>query len=228
MSFELAFALRICFYLIMKNLLKIILSAILLMTVLSGSALAQTKIATVDLRKLFDNYWKTKQAQTSIQSEAARLDKDDKTMKDSLRKGNDDYQKLLAQAFDQAISAEERDKRKQTADAKLKQLREAQTAITQFETQAQSRLTDQKMQMRQKVLVDIQSAVSAKAKAGGYSLVVDTAAETVNGTPIILFSNGENDLTDALLSQLNVGAPIDISNPVAMPSAPSLLTTNRF
>ncbi len=43
--------------------------AVLLMTFLSGSALAQTKIATVDLRKLFDGYWKTKQAQADIQEQ---------------------------------------------------------------------------------------------------------------------------------------------------------------
>jgi Skp family chaperone for outer membrane proteins len=52
--------------------------AVLFLTFLSGSALAQTKIATVDLRKLFDNYWKTKQAQAAIQERAAQLDKDDK------------------------------------------------------------------------------------------------------------------------------------------------------
>jgi len=38
---------------------------------------------------------------------------------------------------------------------------------------------------------------------------VDTAAETPNGTPIILFSSNENDMTDAILSQLNATAPAD-------------------
>ena len=61
----------------MRNILRTILPAVLLLTFLSGSALAQSKIATVDLQKLFDNYWKTKQAQAAIQDRVAQLAKDD-------------------------------------------------------------------------------------------------------------------------------------------------------
>ena len=40
-----------------------------LLAFLSVPALAQTKIGTVDLRKLFDGYWKTKQAQAALTTE---------------------------------------------------------------------------------------------------------------------------------------------------------------
>ena len=38
-------------------------------------------------------------------------------------------------------------------------------------------------------------------------MVFDTAADSINQTPVILYSNGENDLTEAVLAQLNIGAP---------------------
>ncbi len=79
----------------MKYILRTIFPAVLLLTVLSGSALAQTKIATVDLKKLFDNYYKTKLAQAALQDHATQLDKDDNGMKDDLKKATDDYQQLL-------------------------------------------------------------------------------------------------------------------------------------
>ena len=164
------------------------------MTFLSGSALAQTKVATVDLRKLFDNYWKTKQAQAAIQDRATQLDKDDKSMKDDLKKAGDDYQQLLEQANDQAISADERDRRKQAAADKLKQLEDRRTAIEQYERQAQDTLNNQRQRMREKILAEIQAAVNATAKTGGYTLVIDTAAETVNGTPTVIYHTGENDI----------------------------------
>ena len=198
------------------------------MTFLSGSALAQTKGGTVDLRKRFDNYWKTKQAQIAIQQRAAQLDKDDKSMKDDLKKSSDDYQKLLDQASDQAISADERNKRRQAAESQLKLLEDSKAAIEQFERQAQATLTEQRSRMRENVLADIQAAVSAKAKAGGYTLVIDTAAETVNGTTTVVYNSGADDLTDTILGQLNVGAPIDVTSPAStMMSAPSLMGTNR-
>jgi len=214
----------------MRNILRTVFPAVLLMTLLGGAAIAQSsKVATADLRKLFDNYWKTKQAQAAIQDRASQLDKDDKSMKDDFKKAGDDYQQLLTQANDQAISADERDRRKQAAADKLKQLEERRTAIDQYERTAQADLNNQRQRMREKILADIQTHVDAAAKTGGYTLVIDTAAETVNGTPTVIYHTGENDITDAVLKQLNAGAPIDLTTTNSAPavsSMPSLLNTN--
>ncbi len=67
--------------------------------------------------------------------------------------------------------------------------------------------------MRDNILVEIKAAVATKAKAASDSLVFDTAAETVNGTLTIVYSTNDNDLTDAILAQLNAGAPIDLTKP---------------
>jgi len=210
----------------MKNILRTILPAVLLMTLLGGSALAQSRVATVDLRQLFDSYWKTRQAQAGIQDIATQLDKDDKSMKDDLNKATADYQQLLAQANDQAISADERDRRKQAAADKLKQLEDHRTAIAQYENQAQATLNDKRQRMRDKILGEIQAAVNTAARAGGYTLVIDTAAETVNATPTVVYHSNENDLTDTVLKQLNAGAPIDLTPAGSASSVPSLLNTN--
>jgi outer membrane protein len=199
----------------MKNILRTVLPVFLLMAFMGGSALAQTKVATVDLRKLFDNYYKTKLAQAAIQERAEQLDKDDKSMKDDLKKGSDDYQSLLQQANDQALSSDERDRRKQSADDKLKQLQTSKAAIDQYERQAQTTLGEQRQRMRENILTEIKAAVATKAKAAGDTLVFDTAAETVNGTMALVYTAGDNDLTDAVLAQLNAGAPIDLTKPAA-------------
>jgi outer membrane protein len=206
----------------MKMILRTVFPTILLLAFMSGSALAQTKIATVDLKKLFDNYYKTKLAQAAIQERASQLDKDDKSMKDDLKKGSDDYKKLVQQANDQALSADERDRRKQSADDKLKQLQASKAAIDQFERQAQTTLSEQRQRMRDNILVEIKAAVATKAKAANDTLVFDTAAETVNGTMAIIYSTDDNDLTDAVLAQLNAGAPIDLTKPDT--TAPPSLT----
>lgn len=214
----------------MKNILRTIFPAVLLLAFLGGTAFAQTKVATVDLGSVFTNYFKTRLAQAAIMDRATQLDKDDKSMRDDLKKATDDYQQLLQQANDQSISAEERDHRKQTATEKLKQLEERRTAIDQYEHQAQNTLSDQKQRMRDKILADIQAALNAKAKAGGYAFVIDKSAQAASLTPVLVYSTPEIDLTADLLKQLNAGAPIDL--PAASPApvvspAPSLLNTNR-
>ena len=216
------------------KLLRTTILTISLLAFLSVPALAQTKsslaqtnkIGTVDLRKLFDGYWKTRQVQTVLNDRKVQLDNDDKSMRDDLKKGGDEYQKLLAQANDQALSADQRDKRKQAAADKLKQLQDSKTAIDQFERQAQITLSEQSQRLRDNILSEIKAAVTVKAKAAGYSLVIDAAAETANATTAVVYSSGENDLTDAVLKQLNAGAPISTTLAPVVTSPSSLLGTN--
>jgi hypothetical protein len=80
--------------------------------------------------------------------------------------------------------------------------------------------------MRANILNEIKAAVAAKTKAAGYAMVFDIASETVNQTPIILYSSGENDLTSAVLAQLNAGAPVDLAKPAATTMPPVQTSTN--
>ena len=189
--------------------------------------MAQTgKIATVDMRKLFDGYWKTKQAEIALNDRKGELDKEDRSFIDGLKQDRDEYQKLLDAANDQAVSADEREKRKQAAADKYKQIKDSETTIAQFERQAQVTLGEQSQRMRANILNAIKTAVADKGKAAGYVMVVDSASETVNQTPVVLYNNGENDLTTAVLAQLNAGAPIDLTKPSATTVPPLTISTN--
>lgn len=187
--------------------------AAVLAGVLTGSAWAQTRIATVDLRKLFDGYWKTKQADAALKERAADLDKEYKGLREDYQKSKEEYQKLLAGANDQAVAAEERDKRKQAAEAKLKNIKETEETVVQFERQARTTLDEQKRRMRDNIVNEIRTVVNAKAKSAGFALVVDTTAESITGTPVVIFTSGENNLTEDVLSQLNAGAPVETTKP---------------
>ena len=193
----------------MKSLLCKLVPGLLLVSLLSGSALAQGRIATVDLRKVFDGYWKTKQADAALKDRAADIEKDHKTMLDDWKKTKEEYQALLSEANNQTLSIEERDKRKKSAEDKLKQIKDSEDALGQYERQARTTLDEQRKRMRDSIVDEIRTTVNGKAKSGGYALVIDTAAESANNTPIVLFSNKENDMTDAVLAQINAGAPLE-------------------
>src|SRR5664279_6472647 len=198
---------------LMKRLLCKLVAGCLLASLLSSSACAQTRLATVDLRKIFDGYWKTKQADAALKDRAADIEKDHKTMLDDWKKAKDDDQTLLTDANNQTLSLEERDKRKKSAEDKFKQIKDSEDAIGQYERQARTTLDEQRKRMRDTIVEEIRTAVNGKAKTAGYALVLDTAAESAQNTPIVLFSNNENDMTDGVLAQLNAGAPADLSKP---------------
>jgi outer membrane protein len=192
----------------------------LLLTFFGSSALAQQKIAIVDVQKLFNGYWKKKQAEIALNDRKAELEKEDRGFIDDLKQAKDDYQKLLDDADDQAVSDDERARRKQAAADKAKEIQDSQQTIVQFERQAQATLAEQSQRMRENILKDIQAAVTTRAKTGGYTLVIDSAAETGNQTPVFLYTEGQDDLTADVLSQLNAGAPIDTTAPATTSPLP--------
>jgi outer membrane protein len=194
----------------MKNIIKtVILTGVLLALVVgTGTVQAQTKIATIDLRKVFDNYYKTKQADTLLKEEAIDLEKERKNMIESYKKHDEEYKALIDKANDQAVSSDERAKIKKTAEQKLTELKETEQAVTEFERSARAKLGEKQRIKRDAIVMEIRGIIDTKAKAAGYSLVVDTAGDSINNTPIILYSNGENDITEAVLTQLNSTAPV--------------------
>ncbi len=194
----------------MKKLIYSFLPAIVLLALAGTPAFAQGKTATIDLRKVFDNYWKTKEADAALKERAAEMDKQYKTLTEDWTKSRDEYQKLVATANDQAVSAEERAKRKKLADAKMNELKEGEQTIEGFRRQATATLDEKKRQMRDKILGEIRNAINTKAKAAGFSIVFDSAADSANATPVLIYNNGDNDITDEILAQLNATAPVSL------------------
>jgi outer membrane protein len=187
---------------------------------LSVPAFAQTKVATVDMRKLFSGYYKTKIAENILDGKKTDLRKEIKDMADGLDKAQADYKLLLAQAEDQAISAEERERRKQAAADKLKEMNNSKAALDAFNRQAESTVADQGQRMSGNLVTEIQKAVADKAKAAGYTLVINSGSADA-----VVYSGSDNDLTDAVLKQLNAGAPIDVSAPST--NTTLLMSTNH-
>jgi outer membrane protein len=194
----------------MKNLRLTILTMVLLAAT-AFSAAAQTKVATVDMKKLFNGYWKTKQATAALDNRKVELRKEMKDMADSLDKAQTDYKALLDQANDPAISTEEREKRKLQAEDKAKEINGSKAALEQFERQADAQLADQSQRMSGNLVTEIQKAVADKAKAGGYTMVVNSA-----NAEAIIYVNSDCDITDPVLAQLNAGAPIDLNKPAGV------------
>jgi outer membrane protein len=206
------------FYSAMKNLRYTILTIVLLVATVA-SASAQTKLATVDMKKLFNGYYKTKLAQASIESRKTELRKEIKDMADGLDQKQTEYKQLLDQADDQAVSADEREKSRLASVDKAKDINSSRSAIEQFQRQAEAQLADQSQRMSANLVSEIQRAVADKAKAGGYSMVLNSAS-----TEVVVFANGDNDITDSVLAQLNAGAPIDVTTPTT--GVPLNISTN--
>ena len=190
------------------KLIRITILAATFCALMGAPAFAQTKIATVDMKKVFNGYWKKKEAENLLDKSKVDLRKDLKDMADNLDKSQAAYKQLLDQANDPAISADERTKRQTAAADKVKEVNGAKVQFEQYQRQAESTLQDKSQRMSSNLLAEIQKAVGDQAKVGGYAMVFNASAvETV------VYTDNSSDITAAVLKQLNAGAPIDVITP---------------
>src|SRR5262245_53736184 len=132
-----------------------LLTSLIVALALVTSATAQTRLATIDLRKVFDDYHKTKTADAALKDAASELDNERKYTIEGYTKAKEEYEKALPSAGDQAVSADEREKRKKAAEAKLLSLRQTEQEITQYDREARTRLDEKQRRMRENILEEI-------------------------------------------------------------------------
>ncbi len=181
----------------------------------STASLAQVKLATIDLKKVFDNYYKTRQADATLKERASDFDKTRKSMLDDYQSLNERYKKELDSANDQAVSSEEREKRKRLAESTLLEIKKVESDVATFDRSSRNTLGETQRRMRDNILREIRELISVRAKAASFAIVVDTAAETPNQTPVFLYASAEHDLTEEILKQLNASAPVESAKPDA-------------
>jgi outer membrane protein len=172
-----------------------------------AAAGGEQRIATVNLQKVFDTYYKTVRSTQALQQEATDMEKEHKSMVDAGKKEEADWQKLIEKAEDQAVSAEERAKSKRAAQDKLNEVKNVEQTIQEYDRAASAKLREKRRQRTDDILKEISGVLHALAKARGYSLVLDSSGESANMAPIVLYTNGADDLTDELIKELNAGAP---------------------
>src|ERR1035437_981248 len=88
-----------------------------------------------------------------------------------------------------------------------------------WKTKSDQTLLEKSQRMSGNLVADIQKFVADKAKAGNYTLVLNSAA-----TEVVVYSDTGADITDSVLKQLNEGAPIDVTKPVG--GMPFNISTN--
>ncbi len=187
---------------------KLFLTATLVVLA-AGAAQAQGRVATVNLVQVFDKYYMTKEAKQAIAETEKDLKNELKTMDEAHQKLLATCKKLVEESNDQAVSDEERQKRKKALEPKLKDFEDSKKALSETLARSEADLKQKTGRMMEKVVTDIKKAIESKAKSGGFSYVFDSSARSLSQTEVMLYYSGENDLTLSVLDQLNAAAPVD-------------------
>ena len=185
----------------------VVLIALVTFGFLSDSADAATSIATVSLDKVYNGYWKTDQENDKLKKKQKMAQDKIKGLNQSLTKDGEVLSRMIKALNDPNLSAAEKTKRQQQAGLKQQELRQQSEAIQAFSNATSKDLELEMRKARDGIMEEIQQVVAAKARAGGFDLVLDKAGKSAAIAPIVVYSADGNDLTESVLKQLNLSDP---------------------
>jgi outer membrane protein len=176
------------------------------------AANAQFKLGIVDMNAVFSSYYKTKQAESKLNEarEAAKKELDDRL--ETLKKSMDEINKLNQEVEKPELSDEGKQKAAAQRDEKVQEARNLDREIAEFRGTRERQLQEQFMRMRKDIVEEIMKAVDDKVKAAGYDLILDKSGMSMGQIPVVLYSRGDLDFSNEIITALNKSAP---SSPAA-------------
>lgn len=176
----------------------------------AASAAAQIpagRIVTVDLNKVFNEYYKTPVASARLRETADSFNKEHEEMMANYRKQIDELNKLREEQDKPEYTPEVREQKRKAVAEKLAETQKIQRDIEEYRTSHRKILEDQTQRMRQSILKEINDVISKEARDAGYLIVLDKSGNTLNGVPSIVFSQEAIDVTEDILRILNKDRP---------------------
>ena len=189
-----------------KHLIVPILSLIFSLA-FAGIARAELKLGSVDMKKVFESYWRTKEAETKMSETRAVLKRDldermekRKELQDSIEKLNDDIKKP-------ELSKDRATTKMKERDDKIAEWQNMMRELQAYQMEKEKQLADQTLRIRNGIVDEIRKVVDDKVKSVGYDLVFDTSGNSINNVPVILYAKESYDFTKEIIEKLNSERP---------------------
>jgi outer membrane protein len=190
-----------------KKSLKPLLVALSL-AAFTSSAFAEPikSVASVDMKKLFDEYHLTKGAQDKVKQDQAEIAKKNNIKLADIRKVADKIEELSKMINDGTIAPKL--KEKHIAERKLQankgnalENRRREWLSTRNKAINENIVTEMR-----KILAQIQDKVEVFARDNDVDMIFDKSARGTTQTHFLIFSKDQFDITSALLETLNKDA----------------------
>ncbi len=178
------------------------------------SASAQTlKVGTVDMKKVFESYYKTKDAESRINEAKAAAKKELEDRMEGYNKGVAEVKKLNEEIDRPELGKENKELKSKARDEKVSELKNMEREINEFRMTREKQLQEQSVRMRGGIVDEINKVVADKVKAENFQIVLDKSGPSLNGVPVVLFAKEDFDFTSEVVASLNKGKAKEEAEP---------------
>lgn len=165
------------------------------------------RIATVDIKALYEGSEGSKELSRQINSDRAQIQKDQNERRVAIQALDKELMSLRKQVEDPSVSAS----KKQAIAAKWEPMQQERIALERNlneYVQRRSRALQEKMMQRMKlILTGIREVVDAHAKQEGYDYVLEKTGASSSQVPFILYSKDAADITAEILEKMKDASP---------------------
>jgi outer membrane protein len=201
----------------MKKLFFLALGLVLPMAALAQGTL---KVGTVDMNRAFKEYSKTKDAEAKINDAKNQAKKEYDERAEAYKKALDDINNLNKQLESSALSSDAKGKMAKDRDDKITNIKNMEREINEFRQTRERQLQEQALRMREGIVKEISDVVTDKVKTNHMDLVFDKSGMSLNGVPLLMYSQDSVDFTNDVVAVLNKpGRATALATPAASATA---------
>jgi outer membrane protein len=184
----------------MKKLFFLALGLVLPMAAFAQGTL---KVGTVDMNRAFKEYSKTKDAEAKINDAKNQAKKEYDERAEAYKKALDDINNLNKQLESSALSSDAKGKMAKDRDDKITNIKNMEREINEFRQTRERQLQEQALRMREGIVKEISDVVTDKVKTNHMDLVFDKSGMSLNGVPLLMYSQDSVDFTNDVVAVLN-------------------------
>lgn len=170
----------------MRKMKSLLIAAVMFLGVSSTSAIAQTKVAHINLSELIPLMPELKAANEELKKMGESFEKDYQAMANEYRTKAEKYSSEAKTAGDVLN------------ETRGKELQDIEERIMNFRQTAQTQLSEKEVALQTPILEKARLAIQKVAKAKGYDLVLDSTP----GAGVLMATNG--DLLQDVKTELNI------------------------
>jgi len=189
---------------------KYILFPFLSLAITFGSTLdaaAQVKIGTVDMKKIFENYWHTKEAETKMSEIRAEVKRDLEARNDKRKQLQDQIERLNEEIKKPELSKDKAQTKVKERDEKIGEWQTMMRELQQYQAEKEKQLAEQTLRIRNDLVGEIKKVVSDRVVLDGFDLVFDVSGYSINNVPVVMYAKESYDFSKDIIDKLNADRP---------------------
>ncbi|MCC8148144.1 OmpH family outer membrane protein [Akkermansia sp.] len=191
----------------------------------SATANAELKVATVDVQKLFTDYYKTHEAQAEVDKAAQTVQETNNTRAETIKKMEADFNDMVKKLQDPMLNEKDKKDLEQKAQIKRQEVIALEQERRGFVERQLKSLQEQMKVRSTKIMGEITKITEGIATKGNYDLVLDKSAQALRSNQVFVYTKPSMDITPTVMKELNKDAPKDFDptkkKAPAVPAAPA-------